>query len=71
VAAREVDVEAVRDRDLTRAAELLEQYPAIGFVDATVVAIAERLKLSSIATTDRRHFASIVPKHVKSFELVP
>ncbi|HXG55657.1 MAG TPA: PIN domain-containing protein, partial [Vicinamibacterales bacterium] len=27
VAAREVDVEAVRDRDLTRAAELLEQYP--------------------------------------------
>lgn len=71
VAAREVDVEGVRDRDVARALELLEQYPAIGFVDASVVAMAERLKLSSIATTDRRHFASIAPKHVKAFELVP
>ncbi len=71
VTAREVDVECVRDHDLARAAELLEQYPHIGFVDTTVVAIAERLKLTSIATTDRRHFATIVPKHAPAFELVP
>ena len=30
---------------------------SLGLVDATVVALAERIKLSSLATTDRRHFS--------------
>ena len=34
-------------------------------------AVAERLKLKVIATTDRRDFSRIRPRHVKSFELVP
>lgn len=71
VIAGEMDVEGLRDRELRRASELLGRYPQIGFVDATVVAIAERLKLTRIATTDRRHFASIVPAHIAAFELVP
>jgi hypothetical protein len=33
--------------------------------------MAERLKIASIATTDRRHFAGIRPKHVTAFELLP
>jgi predicted nucleic acid-binding protein len=68
---REFDVEALKDRDVSRAAEILERYPAIGFVDATLVAIAERLKLTRLATTDRRHFARISPDHIAAFELVP
>jgi len=36
-----------------------------------IVAIAERLGLSTIATTDRRHFASVRPRHVAAFRLVP
>jgi uncharacterized protein len=36
-----------------------------------VVAIAERLRLASIATTDRRHFAAIRPRHREAFELRP
>jgi uncharacterized protein len=71
LAARELDVEPLKDRDVLRAAEILEAFPAIGFVDATVVAIAERLKLTRLATTDRRHFARISPNHVAAFELVP
>jgi predicted nucleic acid-binding protein len=69
--AREFEMEPLKDRDITRAAEVLERYPQIGFVDATLVAMAERLKLTRLATTDRRHFEWIVPKHAKAFELVP
>jgi uncharacterized protein len=35
------------------------------------VAIAERLRLTAIATTDRRHFSGIRPRHRASFTLVP
>jgi predicted nucleic acid-binding protein len=43
----------------------------IGFVDASIVAIAERLDVRTIATTDRRHFSMFRPKHCRGFELVP
>jgi predicted nucleic acid-binding protein len=68
---RELDVEALRDADWARAVELMQKYPDIGFVDASVAAIAERLRLPSIATTDRRHFATIRPRHRRAFELHP
>lgn len=71
VVARELDIEPLKDRDVSRAVEILERYPAIGFVDATLVAIAERLKLTRIATTDRRHFARVSPAHIAAFDLVP
>lgn len=71
IADRELDVEDLSDADWARAAELMLKYPDIGFVDASVVAVAERLRLVSIATTDRRHFASIRPRHRDSFELRP
>lgn len=64
-------VENATRGDLTRVAELLDQYRDIGFVDASVVAIAERHKARRVATTDRRHFAAIRPRHLASFELVP
>ena len=64
-------VETTTRSDYERCAALMEKYPAIGFVDASVVAIAERLRLSTIATTDRRHFGLIRPRHVAAFELVP
>ena len=71
LAAEELALEDIRIGDLKRCAALLESYPQIGFVDASVVALAERLRLRVIATTDRRHFGSIRPKHVAVFELVP
>jgi uncharacterized protein len=64
-------VEDLTNADLTRATELMGQYLDIGFVDASVVAVAERLKIETLATLDRRHFAPIRPRHVPAFTLVP
>ena len=71
VTAGEIEIEELRRQDLTRTSEILRRYPDIGFVDATVVAIAERLKIDTLATTDRRHFMAVRPKHLKTFTLVP
>ena len=43
----------------------------LGFVDASIVAMAERLKLPSLVTTDRRDFARVRPAHVAAFQLLP
>jgi predicted nucleic acid-binding protein len=69
----EMGLAELTTRDMRRALELLERYAAarIGFVDATVVATAERLKISRILTTDRRDFSLIQPRHCKAFELLP
>ena len=59
--------------DLDRAAELMTKYAdlPLGVVDASVVALAERLNVSEIATLDRRHFVVVRPRHVKAFTLLP
>jgi predicted nucleic acid-binding protein len=69
----EMKVEGMTGDDLRRTSNLLEQYAHanIGFVDATVVAVAERLKIRRILTTDRRHFSLIHPRHCPLFELLP
>jgi uncharacterized protein len=61
------------DHDVSRMAELVETYLdlPLGIVDAAVVAIAERLQLTEIATLDRRHFAVVRPRHVEAFMLLP
>ena len=66
-------IEHVDDGDLLRAAELVETYADLGLgtVDAAVVAIAERLTATKIATLDRRHFSVVRPAHVAGFELLP
>ena len=71
LAAREVAVEMLSNADLVRTAAVMAERPDVGFVDASVVAIAERLRLDRIATTDRRHFSTITPRHRAAFELVP
>jgi predicted nucleic acid-binding protein len=40
----------------------------LGFVDASVVALAERLEITQIATLNHRDFR---PHHVDAFELLP
>lgn len=66
-------IEPLTDADLRRAAELMAQYAdaRIGFADASVVAVAERLGAGRLYTLDRRHFSMIQPAHVKAFELLP
>ena len=59
--------------DRERAHELVVRYKdlELGYVDATIIAIAERLGEPRIATLDRRDFAAVTPKHVPAFELIP
>ena len=67
----EIAIEDLTQRDVPRTLELMSAYESLGFVDATVVTMAERLKLKTIATTDRRHFTAVRPAHAESFTLVP
>ena len=67
----ELAVEPLHDADLEFARELLDRQPEIGFVDASVVAVAARLRIARIATTDRRHFAAIRLASGFVLELVP
>lgn len=71
IAKGEMAVEPLQRQDVSRAQTLMETYGELGFVDTTVVAIAERLKVPSIATTDRRHFNAVRPAHRDRFLLVP
>ncbi|OIP59498.1 MAG: hypothetical protein AUK38_05370 [Nitrospirae bacterium CG2_30_41_42] len=70
---KELNIEHFNANDLIRCAELLKQYNdlSLGFVDATIIAISERLKMHEILTTDRRHFSIVKPKHCEAFTLLP
>ncbi len=59
--------------DWLRIAELVGRYRdlPLGTVDASVVAAAERLHVTQIATLDRRHFTVVRPAHTPAFELLP
>ena len=59
--------------DYARAAELCEQYAdaRVGFVDAAVLSVVERLGERKLATLDHRHFGLLRPRHVEALELVP
>ncbi|MEU5579853.1 MULTISPECIES: type II toxin-antitoxin system VapC family toxin [Streptomyces] len=73
VAAGQLDLVAMERRDLARMADLVRKYAdfPLGTVDASVIAVAERLGLAEVATLDRRHFAAVRPQHVKAFTLLP
>jgi len=59
--------------DLKRSVEILNDYADINldFVDAGLVAMAERLQICHILTTDRRDFQIIQPQHCHFFTLYP
>ena len=69
----ELVLQDVTVSDLRRSADLVEQYRdlSLGMVDASLVAVAERLELRTVATLDRRPFSVVRPRHVTAFELVP
>jgi len=66
-------VEDLKFEDYGRVRTLLEVYADLdlGFVDAAVLAIVERLREPKLATLDHRHFAVVRPRHVDALELLP
>jgi uncharacterized protein len=67
---RVVDLEIL---DYERMAELVDTYAdfPLGTTDAAVVAVAERLRISEVATLDHRHFHVVRPRHIPAFTLLP
>lgn len=61
------------DLDFARSAAILEQYSdsRIDFVDASVMAVAERYNSDTILTLDRRDFSLYRPLHCSTFVLLP
>jgi predicted nucleic acid-binding protein len=59
--------------DVRRAYEVMEQYAGseIGFVDASLVALAERQRIRRVLTLDKRHFIMFRPKGLGYLELLP
>lgn len=69
----ELDVIELTGVDYARARELMITYAdlRVGFVDAAVLAIVERLREPKLATLDHRHFSVMRPRHVEALELLP
>ena len=59
--------------DFERMGELVQQYEdlPLGTTDASVVALAERLDITEVATLDRRHFTVVRPSHADALTLLP
>lgn len=68
-----VHVEELHEADYRRCRELIDKYRdlALGFVDAAVMSIVERLGETKLATLDQRHFRVVRPRHVPSLRLLP
>lgn len=73
VADGELIIEPVESDDVMRASSLMREYLdfPLGFVDATVIAVAERLGAREILTTDRRHFSAVRTERNHLVTLVP
>ena len=59
--------------DYARVRELCDRYADadVGFVDAAVLAVVERLGEAKLATLDRRRFGLLRPRHRESIDLLP
>jgi predicted nucleic acid-binding protein len=59
--------------DVVRTVEIESMYAdsEIGFVDASLVAVCERLDVGAVLTFDRRHLTMVRPRHRRTLELLP
>lgn len=59
--------------DYARVGELMGTYAdaSVGFVDAAVLAVVERLAEPKLATLDKRDFTLMRPQHVEALALLP
>jgi uncharacterized protein len=64
---------ALERDDIQRTAEILHQYAdaRLDAVDATVIAIAERLNITTVLTLDKRDFGIVRPRHTTALTLLP
>jgi uncharacterized protein len=73
IVAGEVTIEHPNEQDWARIAQLVRTcagFP-LGVADASVIATAERLGITQLATIDNRHMRAVKPVHCDAFELLP
>ncbi len=70
---RRLVVEELQVTDYARSRQLVEKYRdlPLGFVDAAVISVVERLGETKLATLDHRHFAVVRPRHLPALRLLP
>ena len=73
VVAGAYQIEELQPGDYERIRDLCDRYADsdIGFVDAAVLTVVERLNEPKLATLDHRHFGFLRPRHVDALELLP
>jgi predicted nucleic acid-binding protein len=73
LATTDLALENPTSADYSRAAILILQYAdaRLDFIDALIVAIAERMNIKCILTIDQRDFRMIRPTHCDGFQLLP
>jgi uncharacterized protein len=66
-------VEDLEGEDYRRIREIADAYgdADVGFVDAAVLAVVERLNERKLATLDHRHFQMLRPRHTDALQLLP
>ena len=66
-------VEELHPQDYRRIRILCDRYADsdIGFVDAAVLAVVERMEEPKLATLDYRHFQMMRPAHTEALQLLP
>jgi uncharacterized protein len=65
--------EPIMVEDFKRAGEIMAQYHEtdFDFVDCCLMALSERLQITTIYTLDRRNFTIFRPRHCDYLELLP
>jgi predicted nucleic acid-binding protein len=66
-------IEALTPADMRRMQQIMIQYASaeFDFADAAIMALAERLNITRVATFDRRDFSQFRPAHCEFLELLP
>jgi len=66
-------IEHLGEKTFARAATLMQKYSdfPMDFADATLVAVAEHLKIKKVFTLNQRDFRLYHPKHIRHFHLLP
>jgi predicted nucleic acid-binding protein len=69
----ELGIEDLTDVDWVRVRELVADYASLplGGTDASLIAVAERLDITRIATLNARDFRVVRPRHTEAFTLLP
>ncbi len=65
-------MDTIKYDDIPRIIQILAKYEDlnVGYVDASIVAVAERLGTNKIITLDKKHFNVLVPSGFECFDIL-